>query len=327
MDTHLNQTKIKPHNPYPSLFLKFCGKKGLLIFCGQIFKPLKIRWHKQVHKKITSQKQYNKSTMERKSKLPIIYLVQEFKSLFSGLQHNSSGALILTSQITISMNLGLQERAKIYRKGHVMDVTKYSSRSNDCIKHKLPCLSQYHKIKVIQKKKQEDNKQGFPHGPCIASVNVFKGYELLPLQRKNKNLEWKINTDPVVFDGDVRNHKMLEEIAADYFKRYKDLYKVVLINPAYTIKQTIPCPPLSDEEILALPVEIVKKRGIIILWFVNQQKDLTREFLRVHRYDEVEKGEWIKLTANLKLHNGSGMYTAHNNKSFLIGKIGMFQIL
>ncbi|KEJ82623.1 MT-A70 family protein [Oxytricha trifallax] len=71
-----------------------------------------------------------------------------------------------------------------------------------------------------------------------------------------------------------------------------------------------------------MPIEVVQERGILVLWFVNQKKDLAREFLRVHGYDEVEKGEWIKLTANLKLHKGSGMYAAHNNESFLIGKKG-----
>ncbi|KEJ83152.1 MT-A70 family protein [Oxytricha trifallax] len=172
------------------------------------------------------------------------------------------------------------------------------------------------------KAKIRSNQARFIQGPCIVQIKVEKNYELVPIKRRTKNLVRKILTDPVVFDGDVRDLKMWEDIAADVLRRYNRLYEVVMMDPAYRIKQQVPYPTLSDSEILALPIEKVQDRGILILWFVNQKKDLARQFLREHGYDEVEKGEWIKLTANSKLHKGSGMYTAHNNETFLIGKKG-----
>ncbi|KEJ82477.1 MT-A70 family protein [Oxytricha trifallax] len=115
---------------------------------------------------------------------------------------------------------------------------------------------------------------------------------------------------------------MWELIAKDAMQRYQQLYEVVLMDPAYRIKQGVPYETVSDEEILKMPIELVQERGILIMWFVNQKKDVARQFMKIHGYDEVEKGEWIKLTKNQKLHKGSGMYTAHNNESFLIGKKG-----
>ncbi|KEJ82690.1 MT-A70 family protein [Oxytricha trifallax] len=260
--------------------------------------------------------------MVRTSNLPIIDLVEVFKCQFCGSKHDSSGALSTHYSNYHKLEAKTTKERESILKRTCSGCDKLFSRSNDCSKHEPHCLQRQQKTKAIQKKKQNDSKQGFIQGPCMALVEVFKDHELLPLQRKTRNLHRKKLTDPVVFDGDVRDLEMWQQIAADAIERYKELYQVVLMDPAYRIKQSVPYPTLSDQEILALPIEVVQERGILILWFVNQKKDLAREFLRVHGYDEVEKGEWVKLTANLKLHKGSGMNAAHNNESFLIGKKG-----
>ncbi|KEJ82917.1 hypothetical protein OXYTRIMIC_470 [Oxytricha trifallax] len=68
-------------------------------------------------------------------------------------------------------------------------------------------------------------------------------------------------------------------------------YEAVLMDPAYRIKQGV----LYDDEILKKPIELVQERGILIMWFVNQKKEVLRQFLKDHGYYEVEKGEQIIL--------------------------------
>ncbi|KEJ82931.1 MT-A70 family protein [Oxytricha trifallax] len=175
------------------------------------------------------------------------------------------------------------------------------------------------------KKSSLDSIQSVIQGPEIVQMRVKKNFQLIPVQKRIKNITYKILRDSFVYEGDVRDLRKWEEIRENIINSNGRLYDVIMMDPPWRLKQNLPYPTLSDQEILEMPIEKLQIRGILILWIVNQKREVANEFLRIHGYTEVDRGEWIKLTKNGILHHGLGKYTSHSNESFIIATKGNVQ--
>ncbi|KEJ82491.1 MT-A70 family protein [Oxytricha trifallax] len=199
---------------------------------------------------------------------------------------------------------------------------KQFDRSYNCERHQLKCKDNHHHQTMLKKRKQTDEQMCNFKGPAIVTYRIPAGEEVYTLRQRLQKLIYKNLTKPVIYEGDVLEIKMWQQIAEDCMKANGKLYEVVIIDPPWKLKQELPYPTLTDKQILSLPMHLIQERGIIILWIVNQKKELARKFLKIHGYQEVDQGERIKLTKNGALYPGWDKYTSHCNESFLIAKKG-----
>ncbi|KEJ82664.1 MT-A70 family protein [Oxytricha trifallax] len=160
-------------------------------------------------------------------------------------------------------------------------------------------------------------------GPAEILIKISKFQEIQIVIQTEKKLIYKLLSEPLVFEGDVRDLNMWEMIGQDCMERNNSLYEVIMIDPPQRLlQQDLPYPTLSDKEILDMSLHLVQKYGIMILWIVNSKRELAKQFILKNGYRKVDRGEWVKLTKNGVLYTGWGKYTAHCNESFIIGVKG-----
>ena len=107
------------------------------------------------------------------------------------------------------------------------------------------------------------------------------------------------------------------------------LFDVVHIDaPAKeTSQKNIGYPMMDDAEILALPIELVQKKGYCFYWTINSKDYLAEQFFAAHGYKKVDTIGWLKLSSKTGKESMSspGCYFRHTMEFCHVGIKGDFK--
>ena len=83
----------------------------------------------------------------------------------------------------------------------------------------------------------------------------------------------------------------------------------------------------DDAEILALPIELVQKKGYCFYWTINSREYLAEQFFAAHGYKKVDTIGWLKLSSKTGKESMSspGCYFLHTMEFCHVGIKGDFK--
>lgn len=76
---------------------------------------------------------------------------------------------------------------------------------------------------------------------------------------------------------------------------------------------------LSDRDIMAMPVEMLSKKGFIFLWTINVKLPMALQMMKKWGYRYVQEVVWVKRTVNRRLAKCHGYYLQHAKETCLVG--------
>ncbi|KEJ82589.1 MT-A70 family protein [Oxytricha trifallax] len=258
----------------------------------------------------------------KRNKLPVINDAERLDCNYCNKSYETPESLRTHMHKSTRKNINLPETGRRKCKRLVFTARKNMRGAINCTRHITTCKLKPEDINVVKDNLRLEKKNGIYKGDQIVKIRIYKNYQLIAIKKKIKAITKRIFTNPIQFKGDVTDLSMWEMIAQDCLNRYGRLYDVVMMDPAWRIKQALPYETISDQQFLDMPINLVQERGILIIWVVNQKRELAQKFIKKHGYEEVDEGMWLKLTKTGKIHCGWGFYTAHCFEKFIIAKKG-----
>lgn len=170
--------------------------------------------------------------------------------------------------------------------------------------HKLNSCRYIHYLQYypdhISKKARGDKKKSqrasfYTHGECCSSI--FK--ELVPPQ-------W-IKCDVRKFDFSILGK-----------------FSAVIADPAWNIHMNLPYGTCNDNELLALPFDLLQDEGLIFLWVTGRAIELGKESLQNWGYKVINGISWIKTNqlGRTIVTGRTGHWLNHSKEHLLVGLKG-----
>ncbi|BAM79336.1 similar to (N6-adenosine)-methyltransferase [Cyanidioschyzon merolae strain 10D] len=106
-------------------------------------------------------------------------------------------------------------------------------------------------------------------------------------------------------------------------------YDVILMDPPWQLATANPTRgvalgynQLSDESILAIPLEKLQRCGLLLIWVINAKYRVALQMFERWGYRLVDEIVWVKLTVNRRLAKNHGFYLQHAKETCLVGVKG-----
>ncbi|RKP36235.1 MT-A70-domain-containing protein [Dimargaris cristalligena] len=98
-------------------------------------------------------------------------------------------------------------------------------------------------------------------------------------------------------------------------------FSVIMADPPWDIRMTLPYGTMSDEEMKAMPICHLQDEGLLFLWVTGRAMELGRECLTAWGYERVDEIVWIKVNQLQRLirTGRTGHWLNHSKEHCLVG--------
>ncbi|KEJ82994.1 hypothetical protein OXYTRIMIC_298 [Oxytricha trifallax] len=111
-------------------------------------------------------------------------------------------------------------------------------------------------------------------------MKVPGGQEWQIIKQRVQKMVYKNLTNPVLYEGDVLDLKMWQQIAEDVLKKHGKLYEVIVIDPPWKLKQDLPYPPLLINKYQNFPCTWCKREELQFCGQSTRKKNWQESFQR-----------------------------------------------